>query len=78
MPGLTERERCAEYYAKNRDKKLKWMKDYYTRNKESIKLKARERYRARMRPVPLEEPPVVVAGLETAPPSLPPDSAAQP
>ena len=61
MPGLSDKERAAEYYAKNRDQKLKWMKDYYKRNKESIKHKARERYRARVRLVPLAEPPVVVA-----------------
>ena len=61
MPGRSDKERAAEYYAKNRDQKLKWMKDYYTRNKESIKHKARERYRARRTLVPREEPPVIVA-----------------
>ena len=33
---LTNNERAARHYAKNREKKLAWMKEYYVRNRERI------------------------------------------
>ena len=34
--ALTSAERAARHYARNREKKLAWMKEYYVRNRERI------------------------------------------
>ena len=43
--ALTNAERAARHYAKHREKKLAWMKEYYVRNRERIQDINRDRQR---------------------------------
>ena len=74
--ALTSAERAARHYAKHREKKLAWMKEYYVRNRERIQDINRDRqrrYAAQRRARGME---VVVADVAAAVLHAPPGDAA--
>jgi NAD-dependent DNA ligase len=64
--ALTSAERAARHYAKHREKKLAWMKEYYVRNRERIQDINRDRQRRYAAQRRARGPEVVVADVSAA------------